>query len=77
MSIPEDKDREFELREAELQAKERELRLRELETEIYQERKAYEPKTTSVEPPLYKTKILHPQAIIKRMIVRRIVSLND
>ena len=55
MSIPEDKDREFKLREAELQAKERELRLRELETEIYQEHKASEAKSTPIEPPLYQT----------------------
>jgi len=55
MNTPKDRDREFSLREAELQAKERELRLRELETEIYQEQKVNEPEITNPEPPLYKT----------------------
>ncbi|MEL6787216.1 MAG: UbiA family prenyltransferase [Cyanobacteria bacterium J06607_15] len=73
MSIPEDKDREFELREAELQAKERELRLRELETEIYQEHKASEPRTTSVEPPLYKTKKHNPAENSFQRFGRKIV----
>lgn len=55
MTTPEDKTREFELREAELKAKERELRLRELETEIYREQNTFESDLNSAEPPLYQT----------------------
>ncbi len=50
MTTPEDKEREFKLRQAELEAKERELRLRELEAEIYQEQKTHE---VDIDPPLY------------------------
>ncbi|MEL6578828.1 MAG: hypothetical protein AAFQ14_03675 [Cyanobacteria bacterium J06621_12] len=73
MSIPEDKNREFELREAELQAKERELRLRELETEIYQEQKANEPEVTPIEPPLYKTSKHNPSDNSLQRFARKIV----
>lgn len=52
MTTPEDKEREFKLRQAELEAKERELRLRELEAEIYQDQKAPE---IDIDPPLYRT----------------------
>ncbi|PSB11354.1 hypothetical protein C7B62_06055 [Pleurocapsa sp. CCALA 161] len=48
MNTPEDKEREYKRREAQLQAK-RELRLRELETEVI-----------AGEPPLHKTKKHHP-----------------
>ena len=57
MTNPEDKDREFNLREAELQAKERELRLRELEAEIYQDHKSQD---VEIDPPLYRTQKHNP-----------------
>ncbi|MDJ0588368.1 MAG: hypothetical protein QNJ72_00010 [Pleurocapsa sp. MO_226.B13] len=57
MTTPEDKEREFKLRKAELEAKERELRLRELEAEIYQEQKTHE---VDIDPPLYETKKHNP-----------------
>jgi len=60
MNTPEDREKEFNLREAELQAKERELRLRELETEIYQEHKISEPDIANLEPPLHKTRKHNP-----------------
>lgn len=60
MTSPEDREREFSLREAELQAKERELRLRELETEIYQEQKISDPEIIDPEPPLHKTRKHNP-----------------
>jgi hypothetical protein len=46
------KDREFEQREAELQAKQRELRLRELEIEIYEQQKVSKPEAVTAEPSL-------------------------
>lgn len=45
MNFPEDRDRDFERKEAELENKARELRLRELELEINQQ-----------EPPVYETR---------------------
>ena len=54
MTTPEDKERELNRREAELQAKERELRLRELETQIYREQEAQT--EVIAEPPLYQTR---------------------
>ncbi len=57
MSTPEDKEREFNLRQAKLEAKERELRLREMEAEIYQEQKTQE---VEIEPQLYRTKKHNP-----------------
>jgi len=60
MATPEEQEREFQLREAELKAKERELRLRELETEIYQDQKAQEVDLDSTEPPLYRTSKHNP-----------------
>ena len=60
MTSPEDKQQEFERREAELQAKERELRLRELETEIYQEHRYGESEVSASEPPLYSTRKHNP-----------------
>ena len=56
MTTPEDKEREFHLREAELQAKERELRLREMEAEIYREGQTQ----PEIDPPLYNTKKHNP-----------------
>ena len=50
MNTPEDKD--FELREAELQARERELRLREMEAEIDRSRQPHE---VDIDPPLHRT----------------------
>ncbi|MCC0178789.1 hypothetical protein I4641_17600 [Waterburya agarophytonicola K14] len=57
MTTPEDREREFNLREAELQAKERELKLREMETEIYQEQKHQE---VDIEPQMYRTQKHNP-----------------
>ena len=57
MTTPEDKEREFNLREAQLQAKERELRLREMEADIYQEHKSQE---VDVDPPMYRTQKHNP-----------------
>lgn len=57
MTTPEDKEREFNLREAELQARERELRLREMEAEIYQDRQSQE---VDIDPPLHRTEKHNP-----------------
>ncbi len=57
MTTPEDKEKEFNLREAELQAKERELRLREMEAEIYQDHK---PQEVEIDPPMYRTQKHNP-----------------
>ena len=73
MSTPEDKQREFELREAELQAKERELRLRELESEIYHEQKSSESEVSAVEPPLYNTRKHNPPENSLQKFGRKIV----
>ena len=73
MNTPEDKEREFNLREAELQAKERELRLRELETEIYREQQVSEPDITNPEPPLYKTTKHNPPENSIQKFGRKIV----
>ena len=67
MTTPEDKEREFKLREAELEARERELRLREIETEIYQDIKAQSADINASEPPLYRTsKYNSPQSSIQK-----------
>lgn len=60
MATPEEQEREFKLREAELEAKERELRLRELETEIYQDQKVQAADLNSTEPPLSRTSKHNP-----------------
>ncbi|MEL6927814.1 MAG: UbiA family prenyltransferase [Cyanobacteria bacterium J06600_6] len=73
MSTPEDRDREFNLREAELPAKERELRLRELETEIYQSQKTSEPEIASPEAPLYETRRHDPPPSSIQKFGRKIV----
>ncbi|MEL6493535.1 MAG: hypothetical protein AAFQ41_00230 [Cyanobacteria bacterium J06623_7] len=73
MSTPEDKQREFELREAELQAKERELRLRELETEIYQEQKSSKSEVDDFEPPLYKTSKHNPSESSLQRFSRKVI----
>lgn len=73
MATPEDKEREFELREAELQAKEKELRLREIETEIYQDHKAQEANINSPEPPLYRTSKHNPAESSVQKFTRKIV----
>jgi hypothetical protein len=52
MTTPEDRERDFNLREAELQARERELRLKEMEAEIYHNQQSQE---VNIEPPLYRT----------------------
>ena len=52
MTTPEDQERDFDLREAELQARERELRLREMEADIYREHKSQE---VEIDPPMYRT----------------------
>ena len=70
MGNSEDKQREFELREAELQAKERELKLREMEAEIYQEQKSQE---VDIDPPLYRTQKHDPEANSMQKIGRKIV----
>jgi len=57
MTTPEDKEREFNLREAELQAREKELKLREMEAEIYQEQKFRE---VDIDPPMYRTQKHNP-----------------
>lgn len=54
MTTSEDKEREFELREAKLKAKEEEIRLRELETEVHQQYKYQEIEVDPL-PPLYQT----------------------
>lgn len=59
MTTPEDKERELNRREAELQAKERELKLRKLETEIYREQQAQT--EVIAEPPLYQTRKEQPK----------------
>ena len=56
MTNPEDKEKEFDLREAELQAKERELKIREMEAEIYQEQS----QSVNIDPPLYQTQKHNP-----------------
>jgi hypothetical protein len=73
MTTPEDKDKELQLREAELKAKERELRLRELEAEIYQEHKTQATEINAPEPPLYKTKKDNPPTSSIQKISRKIV----
>ena len=70
MSNSEDKQKEFELREAELKAKERELRLREMEAEIYQEHKSQE---VDIDPPLYRTQKHDPEASSIQKFGRKIV----
>ena len=72
MNTPEGKDREFKLREAELQAKERELRLREIETEIYQDRQA-EVDPNSPEPPLSRTTKHNPSESSIQKLTKKIV----
>ena len=57
MTTPEDKEREFNLREAELQAREREMKLREMEAEIYQEHESHE---VEIDPPMYRTQKHNP-----------------
>jgi len=52
MNTPNDQEKDFNLRAAELQAKERELRLRELEAEIYQDQKSQQ---VNIDPPLHRT----------------------
>ncbi len=52
MNIPNDKERDFNLRQAELKAKERELRLREMEAEIYQDQKSQQ---VDIDPPVSRT----------------------
>ena len=72
MTTPEDREREFQLRQAELEAKERELRLREIETEIYHEQKTVEVEGNS-EPPLYRTsKHNPPQTSIQKLTKKTI-----
>ncbi|MBE9046034.1 hypothetical protein IQ255_16755 [Pleurocapsales cyanobacterium LEGE 10410] len=66
MTTPEDKERELQLRQAQLEAKERELRLRELENDIYREH-------NSPEPPLYNTRKHHPQENSMQKFGRKIV----
>ena len=55
MTTPEDKEKEFNLREAELQDRERELKIREMEAEIHQQSQS-----VNIEPPLYRTKKHNP-----------------
>ena len=73
MSTPEDKQREFKLRKAKLQAKEPELRLRELEVEIDLEHKSREPKVSAVEPRLYNTRKHNPPKNSLQKFSRKIV----
>ena len=55
MTTSEDKEKEFNLRQAELQARERELRLRKMEAEIHQQSQS-----VNIDPPLYQTKKHNP-----------------
>ena len=73
MSTPEDKQREFKLRQAKLQAKEGESRLRELEVEIDLEHKSREPKVSAVEPRLYNTRKHNPPKNSLQKFSRKIV----
>lgn len=54
MTTPEDKEREFQLREAKLKAKEEAIRLRELEIEVHQQY-SYQEIEVDSNPPLYQT----------------------
>ena len=60
MTTPEEQEREFNLREAELKAKEKELRLREIEAEIYQEQQAQQSQEIDFDPPLSRTQKHNP-----------------
>lgn len=73
MTTPDEREKEFKLREAKLQAKERELRLRELEMEIHQSQKIVEPKLNNLEPPLSKTRKHNSSETNLKKIGRKIV----
>lgn len=73
MTTPEDKEKEFQFRQDQLEAKERELRLRELENEIYQEHRANEAEIKSSEPPLYNTRKHQPKEKPMQKFGRKIV----
>ena len=70
MSTPEDRERDFNLRKAELEAKERELRLREMEAEIYQDQKS---PAINIDPPLHRTTKHNPAASSIQQFTRKIV----
>ncbi len=72
MTTADDRERKYQLREAELQAKERELRLRELAIEIYQEQRTNEPEV-DLEPALYQTRKHNPSANTLQKFARKVV----
>lgn len=72
MTTPEDREREFKLRESRLQEKERELKLRELEIEIYQQQ-ASKAEVDVSEPPLHQTKKHHASGNSFQRFGRKIV----
>lgn len=72
MTTADDRERKYQLREAELQAKERELRLRELATEICQEEITNEPEV-NLEPDLYQTRKHNPSANSLQRFGRKII----
>jgi hypothetical protein len=70
MNTPEDRERDFNLREAELQARERELKLREMEAEIYQNQQSQE---VDIDLPVSRTQKHHPSDTSMQKFSKKIV----